>query len=577
MPENGYDPFYPDRRERYYSFDFGPIHFISLGTNEFLGNSNRQQQLTWLVRDLEATTQPWRIVFMHIPAYGSSDLSSTPSLRTTLQPIFERYGVQVVFAGHEHDYARGAPWHELPSAYSPVMHVVTGGGGALLGTPTPGPWLVRWASAFHYLSVKVTDCRPSGTCELTFDAIGLNGQPFDHFTLPLRAQQVDAAPPAVSWIAPAAGANLSNTVAIRAAATDDQGIVKVDVWVDGRLRFVDDTAPYEWSWDTKAEHNGDRLLELRAVDVAGRITASDTRMVRVSNANATVEVLSPLAGESVFTSMPYRIRWAGSGGASPLTGFRVESSADGKTFSPVPGCGSLPSTVRECLWNSPGPVSTKSSLRVTALDATGGAVDTSPGFRVRSGTPGLNLTFPDKTATLALGSTQAVSWTGNTEPSLWRVEMSGDGGASWSVLADDQRSFGSGWHWFVTGPVTNQGLVRISSLTSALQDVNSAFFRIAAPTLSATAPTASTVWKVNSQVAVRWSTNLGQYDRVNVRLSTDGGAMFPYVLAGSVEARAGTVTVRVPSLTTNAARLMIESLLNPEWQAVNPANFRIVP
>ena len=140
-------------------------------------------------------------------AYGSSDLSSTHGLRTTLQPVFERYGVQVVFAGHEHDYARGAPWHEQPSAYSPVMHVVTGGGGAGLNTPTPGPWLVRWASAYHYLSVKVTDCRPSRTCELTLDAIGLNGQPFDNFTLPLRAQQVDAAPPGVSWIAPAAGAN----------------------------------------------------------------------------------------------------------------------------------------------------------------------------------------------------------------------------------------------------------------------------------------------------------------------------------------------------------------------------------
>ena len=353
--------------------------------------------------------------------------------------------------------------------------------------------------------------------------------------------------------------------------------MKVDVWVDGRLRFVDDTAPYEWSWDTKAEHNGNRLLELRAVDIAGRITASDTRMVRVSNAKATVEVLSPLAGQSVFTSMPYRIRWAGSGGASPLTGFRVESSADGKTFSPVPGCGSLASTVRECLWNSPGPVSTKSSLRVTAVDAAGGAVDTSPGFRVRSGTPDLDLAFPDKAATLAVGSAQAVRWLGNTEPSLWRVEMSSDGGQSWTILADNQRSFGDEWRWLVTEPITSDGLVRVSSLTSALQDVSSAFFKIAAPALSARAPTASTVWKVDSQVAVGWSTNLGRYDRVNVRLSTDGGATFPYILAGSVEAKEGGVKVRVPALTTNAARLMIESLLNPEWQAVNPANFRIVP
>src|SRR5688572_217632 len=267
MPENGYNAQIPDHRERYYSFDYGPVHFISLDTNAFNGNLSRQQQLTWLVRDLEAPTQPWRIVFMHIPTYGSSYFTN---LRTTLQPIFERYGVQLVLAGHEHDYARGAPWREPPTAYSPVMHVVSGGGGASLNQPTPGPWLVNWARAFHYLNVTVTDCAPSSSCELTLNAIGLDGLRFDTFTLPLRAQQQDAAPPQVTWDQPEAGAVRSGIATISAIVSDDQQIVKVDALIDGVLRFVDDVPPYEWTWDTTKDLNGERTLELRAIDVADR-------------------------------------------------------------------------------------------------------------------------------------------------------------------------------------------------------------------------------------------------------------------------------------------------------------------
>ena len=63
---------YPDNAERYYSFDYGPVHFVALDTEYALLDAGRQQaQLAWLDADLAATTQPWRVVYFHRSPYSS--------------------------------------------------------------------------------------------------------------------------------------------------------------------------------------------------------------------------------------------------------------------------------------------------------------------------------------------------------------------------------------------------------------------------------------------------------------------------------------------------------------------------
>ena len=575
-PDNAYDPLVPTHRERYYSFDFGPVHFISLDTNGLSGSS-RPQQLTWLVRDLESTTQPWRVVFMHIPAYGSTDSDYNIALRSALQPIFERYGVQLVLAGHEHDYARGTPWRE-EGPHAAVMHVVSGGGGAGLNQPSAAPWLVNWASAFHYLSVTIRDCLPASACDLTLEAIGDDGVPFDTFTLPLRAQQQDVTVPQIDWIQPAQGAILSGATAVSGSVVDDQQIVKVDLLVDGRLRSVDATPPYEWSWDTTADLNGPRTLQLRAVDIAGRVSTSSARTVQVRNQAPTIRLLSPQASERVFTEVPFKIRWAAEAGAHPLTSFRLDLASDGKTFKPLAGCESLASTVRECVWSTPAPVSTRARIRLTATDQSGMAVSqVSALFRVQTGVPTLTVAYPNTAIKLGAGSSAALRWTTKLAYSELQLEMSRDGASTWEVIAPSVATLNGEVRWRVTEPLTSQALFRVRSLNTPLQDTSNVGLAIAAPSLSVAAPTAATIWRVNSPAVVRWNTNLGAYDRVNVRLSTDGGQTFPIVLAGSVVASTGRVTVTVPAAITQTARIMVESLTNPDWRAVNPASFKIVP
>ncbi len=101
---------YASGTERYFSWDFGNVHFISLDvqTNNATLRSN---MLTWLNNDLAANTRRWTIAIWHHPPYtkGShdSDVESQPTwARQTLVPIMDDAGVDLVLCGHSHCYER---------------------------------------------------------------------------------------------------------------------------------------------------------------------------------------------------------------------------------------------------------------------------------------------------------------------------------------------------------------------------------------------------------------------------------------------------------------------------------------
>jgi hypothetical protein len=125
----------PSGTEAYYSFDYANIHFICLDSQ----GSDRTVEgpmLTWLEADLADTQQEWIIAFWHHPPYshGSHDSDVDGQLidmRTNAVPILEAGGVDLVMAGHSHDYERsmlidghyGFSWELHPSM------VVDGGSG----------------------------------------------------------------------------------------------------------------------------------------------------------------------------------------------------------------------------------------------------------------------------------------------------------------------------------------------------------------------------------------------------------------------------------------------------------------
>ena len=95
--------------ERYYAFRKGDVAFFALDSNYMDPN-----QLSWIDQNLKNSQGKWKICFFHHPLYNDGKHHGPDvDLRSQLLPLFQRYGVNVVFSGHEHVYERIKPENNI--------------------------------------------------------------------------------------------------------------------------------------------------------------------------------------------------------------------------------------------------------------------------------------------------------------------------------------------------------------------------------------------------------------------------------------------------------------------------------
>ncbi|MCX7013994.1 MAG: metallophosphoesterase family protein, partial [Candidatus Sumerlaeota bacterium] len=112
---------YPFVAHRYHAFDYGPAHFAIV--DQYADFSAGSTQLTWLNTDLNATTKEWKFIVLHEPGWSAAGGHANNTLvQSLIQPLCLANGVDIVFGGHNHYYAR--------CDVSGVHHITTGGGGA---------------------------------------------------------------------------------------------------------------------------------------------------------------------------------------------------------------------------------------------------------------------------------------------------------------------------------------------------------------------------------------------------------------------------------------------------------------
>jgi len=106
--------------EEYYKFEKNGISFYALNSTYM-----DKRQLDWIATKLAADTNKWKIAFFHHPPFSSGRFhGSDKKMREVLHPMFIRYGVDVVFTGHDHIYERIKP-------QDGIQYFVTGSGGQL--------------------------------------------------------------------------------------------------------------------------------------------------------------------------------------------------------------------------------------------------------------------------------------------------------------------------------------------------------------------------------------------------------------------------------------------------------------
>lgn len=106
--------------KEYYRFTEGSVAFYALNSNYM-----DKKQIDWLQSELAKDTSKWKVCFFHHPPYSSgSKHGSDRQLREVVEPIFLRYGVNLVLTGHDHFYERIKP-------QKGIYYFVSGAGGKL--------------------------------------------------------------------------------------------------------------------------------------------------------------------------------------------------------------------------------------------------------------------------------------------------------------------------------------------------------------------------------------------------------------------------------------------------------------
>jgi hypothetical protein len=154
-----------DNEEKWYALDYGPLHIVCLYTGF---GSIDSGTAAWLAKDLAASKAKWKIAYFHMPPYNAGnhgDEDIRTEVRDAWVPLFEKYKVDVVVGGHDHNYQNfgflkggvpvGGRTPPLKGDGSAPLYLVSGGAGAPLYPTDPAmpdyPLLVSSEKTENYV------------------------------------------------------------------------------------------------------------------------------------------------------------------------------------------------------------------------------------------------------------------------------------------------------------------------------------------------------------------------------------------------------------------------------------------
>lgn len=148
-----YDNFTLPNNEKWYSVERNNIHFVIINSN--LNMAIDSEQFLWLKNDLQSIKSTIRftvVLFHHPPFTTGPHIEDEKGFKNAVVPLFEQYGVDLVFSGHNHNYER--------SFYNNIYYIVSGGGGApLYNQSRSSIYSQVFDSSYHFCKINLIGAR----------------------------------------------------------------------------------------------------------------------------------------------------------------------------------------------------------------------------------------------------------------------------------------------------------------------------------------------------------------------------------------------------------------------------------
>lgn len=173
FPENGPEGY----EELTYYVDYQGVRFIFLDSYA-LGRSDEAARIhiDWLEKSLSDNPHKWTIVGFHHPVYSTANNRDNKRQREFVNPVLQKYNVDLVLQGHDHTYARGLSPESNDKTSGPVYVVSVSG--AKMYEQNSEPWWDKGGQFTQLYQIITIDGN-----NLDYKSFTATGQLFDHFVL----------------------------------------------------------------------------------------------------------------------------------------------------------------------------------------------------------------------------------------------------------------------------------------------------------------------------------------------------------------------------------------------------------
>jgi len=250
-----------------------------------------------------------------------------------------------------------------------VTQVTLYANGQSVGSDSTAPY------EFSFDSTQVANGNTTFTA-YAYDAAGNTGIS-NGVTVSVENQTtvVDTLPPSVTILSPSANqTTVSGSTTVVVSAVDDTGVTGVTLYVNGRVVGTDQTAPYEFYWDSTKTADGTAVLTAEANDAAGNIGISSDVSVIVNNSPVVADSTPPLVsiinltdGDTVSGTVGILVNASDDTSVIGLSLF-IDGSLE---------CSSVDTSSLSCNWNTRKASDGSHTIKATATDAAGNSSATS--------------------------------------------------------------------------------------------------------------------------------------------------------------------------------------------------------